>query len=175
VTEEAMADGESGDEAAVVARVGAMGRAGRCRVEIAAGLGLSLAQLAARTEGSPALSDALELAEDAAKAWWAGLSREAWAQGARFNTSAWREAVRWRFGSDVAEERAGHEEPEEPEVVIDLPCNRRGRPLPNGQCRMCGKFHPDDDEDDDDGDDDWENDSGDSNDDDEERGEHGRD
>jgi hypothetical protein len=135
-----MADGEGEDEAALAERVREMGRAGFCRVEIAAGLELTLAQLAAREAGSPGLAAALALAEEAAKAWWAAVSRQAWAQGARFNTAAWREAVRWRFGEDEA---AGAPAPAPRHFLadFDLPCNGRGGTLPNGQCRDCGKVH----------------------------------
>jgi hypothetical protein len=77
----------------------ALGRAGHARGEIAAAMGMTLAQVAEREAGDAGFAEAMALAEEAARAWWAGLQREAMTAGARFGLGAWREAVRWRFGA----------------------------------------------------------------------------
>jgi hypothetical protein len=55
-------------------------------------------QLGRRGLTRPEIARALALADEAALAWWARLPREAFAAKARFNATAWRAAVRSRFG-----------------------------------------------------------------------------
>ena len=99
----------------------ARGREGLSRVEIAAAMGVTLAALDGRAREDAALFRALALAEDAAKAWWLALPREALAEGKSLNLGQWREAMAARFGS------AALHGPPRREVIFEIPDN--GRPL----------------------------------------------
>ncbi|HEY3800443.1 MAG TPA: hypothetical protein VGL58_18990 [Caulobacteraceae bacterium] len=106
----------------------ALGRAGHSRAEIVSQLGITLAEAAQREADDPAFAAAMELAEEAARAWWAGLQREAMSAGARWGQGAWRDAVRWRFGEGLgaeasAPEAPGSEESERQEAIFEIPDN----------------------------------------------------
>ena len=123
-------------DAGLAARVIALGRRGCSRAEIGPALGLEMAALEAEDAD---VARALRLAAEAERAWWEGQPREALAEpGARFNAGAWREAMRWRFGAEVAgaagadEATAEAAEPERPRVHYYLPENFKDRALPDG-------------------------------------------
>ncbi|HTX50469.1 MAG TPA: hypothetical protein VME40_13870 [Caulobacteraceae bacterium] len=99
----------------------ARGRAGFSRVEIASAMGVTVAALERRANDDAGLAAALALAEEAAKAWWLALPREAIATGKSLNQGLWREAMASRFG------RAALNAPPRPTVRFEIPDN--GRPL----------------------------------------------
>ena len=109
------------------ARAVALGRGGMGRREIAAALGLTLAELAARELAEPTFADAMLRAEEAARAWWEGLAREALSLNARVDRGAWAEAMRRRFGEPA---KGGEAARPVPEARFEFPDNgtRRKRP-----------------------------------------------
>ncbi len=122
-------------------RVVRLGRDGLGRAEIAAALGVGLAELARMEGRSERLAAALVRAADAERAWWEAQPREALAAGARFSTGAWRDAMRWRFGdAGAAAGRAagagagvpGAGEPDRPRAIYLIPDNGREL-MPNGK------------------------------------------
>ncbi len=92
------------------------------RREIAAELGLRLAEVESLEAEHPDFALALERAEEAARAWWEALPREAVSVGKPFNVAAWRGAMLARFGADLEAEP----EPAEPPARFIFPWNRRG-------------------------------------------------
>ena len=106
------------------ARAVALGRGGMGRREIAAALGLTLA---ARELAEPTFADAMLRAEEAARAWWEGLAREALSLNARVDRGAWAEAMRRRFGEPA---KGGEAARPVPEARFEFPDNgtRRKRP-----------------------------------------------
>ena len=131
-------------------RVLRLGRNGLSRAEIATELGVGLAELARMERRSERLATALGRAADAERAWWEAQPREALAAGARFNMSAWRAAMGWRFGAagaaasgagaarDAAAAARGA--PERPRTIYLIPTNGRergpdGKPLSADQRR----------------------------------------
>jgi hypothetical protein len=110
-------------------RVLALGRSGLGRQEIAAALGMTLAEVGEREAGDAGFARALALAEEAARAWWGALQREAMSAGARFGPGAWREAMGWRFGDGEPAASAAPEAPPAPIDILadfDIPDNGRG-------------------------------------------------
>jgi hypothetical protein len=131
------------DGGGLAAQVMALGRQGWARTEIAAALGLEMAELAAREAGDADVARALRLAAEAERAWWEGQPREALTAGARLDFGAWREAMRWRFGAvqaaaDAAAGTAARGEaeaaaqPARPLAKYYIPDNLRERRLPDG-------------------------------------------
>jgi hypothetical protein len=125
------------------ARVAALGREGLGAPEIAAALGLGVRELERMARGDPAVELALDRAEAAALAWWARAPRRAMAAGARFPWASWRRGVGWltaEAGRTARGPKAAAPVRAAP-VRINLPCNGRSRPLPDGTCPQCGKHH----------------------------------
>jgi len=126
------------------AQIVALGREGLGYVEIAAALGVGVRELEGMARGDAAVELALDRAEAAAMAWWARGPRLAMAAGARFAWAPWRRGAEWRT---EAAGRAAHgaasaaAAPARPLARINLPCNGRSRPLPDGTCPQCGKRH----------------------------------
>jgi len=106
----------------LVAEITRLGREGASRREVAAGLGVTLEELAARAREDAGLARALVLAEEAARAWWDGVPREALAAGARINTASWGGAMASRFGEAALPQPAARQT-----VDIDIPDNGRNR------------------------------------------------
>jgi len=127
------------------ARILALGREGRAYAEIAAALGVGVRELEGMARGDAAVELALDRAEAAAMAWWAGLPRRAMAAKARFAWASWRRGAAWR--SDEAERSprarsaAAAAAARAPLARINIPCNGSSRPLPDGTCPQCGKRH----------------------------------
>jgi hypothetical protein len=126
----------------LVLRLGAVGRG---RAEIAAALGMSRAQLAAREAEDASLAVALQQAADLALAWWEAAPCEAFEAGVRFNYGAWRREMAWRFGEtappDLAPPKAARARAERRETATCLiPCNGRTKLRPDGTC-PCGAYH----------------------------------
>jgi hypothetical protein len=113
--------GEGGWPEDAAGFVVARGREGLSRVENAVAMGVTLAMLDGRAQEDAALFRALALAEDAAKAWWLALPREALAEGKSLNLGQWREAMASRFGSAALNGRP------RPTIRVEIPDN--GRPL----------------------------------------------
>lgn len=88
-------------------RIVRLGRGGLSRVEIAAAIGVGAAALGRLEARSGRVAAALAKAAEAERAWWEAQPREALAAGARFNASAWRAAMGWRFGADAGLGAAG--------------------------------------------------------------------
>ena len=132
------------DGAGLAARVVALGRQGLSRTEIGPALDMEMAELAAREAADAAFARALRRAEEAERAWWEAQPREALAAGARLDTGAWREAMRWRWGGGAGEAEAADAagaatgaavEPAaaaRPTVRYYIPDNLRERRLPDG-------------------------------------------
>jgi len=145
------------------ARIVALGREGLGYVEIAAALGVGVRELEGMARGDAAVELALDRAEAAAMAWWAGLPRQAMAAKARFGWASWRRGVAWRAeaaGEPARRARSAAAEAaaRAPLARYEIPCNRKNRPGPDGLCPDCGVIHGDDDfieddEDDDEGED----------------------
>ena len=136
----------------IAAFVVARGREGMARVEIAAALGVTLAELERRAEGEAGLAEALALADEAAEAWWLALPRRVLDAGRPFSGAAWRAAMAWRFGDPAAEEPAAA--PPRKLAIINIPDNGRTRRLlPDGTFGFPCRDDPDDDDFDDDLDD----------------------
>ena len=114
----------SGDDPtpALAGEILRLGREGRSRREIAAGLGLTLEELALRARRAPELAEALALAEEAARAWWEGLPRAAFAAGTRINLASWRAAMASRFGAAGLDGALAR-----PMAIINIPDNGRDR------------------------------------------------
>ena len=127
------------------AQIVALGREGLGYVEIAAALGVGVRELEGMARGDAAVELALDRAEAAAMAWWAGLPRRAMAAKARFGWASWRRGAAWRAeaaGEPARRARsAAAAERAPPLARINLPCNGRSRPLPDGTCPQCGKRH----------------------------------
>jgi hypothetical protein len=116
----------SGDDPtpALAGEILRLGREGRSRREIAAGLGLTLEELALRARRAPELAEALALAEEAARAWWEGLPRAAFAAGTRINLGAWQAAMVSRFGAAALDGASAR-----PRAIYELPDNGTNRRL----------------------------------------------
>jgi len=126
------------------ARIVALGGEGLGAPEIAAALGLGVRELERMARGDAAVELALDRAEAAAMAWWAGLPRQAMAAKARFAWASWRRGLAWRTeaaGHAPRARSAAAAERAPPLARINLPCNGRSRPLPDGTCPQCGKRH----------------------------------
>jgi hypothetical protein len=120
--------------AELAARALELGRQGCGRAEIAATLGLEMAELAALEAADADFARAMRRAGEAERAWWEAQPREALAAGARINFGAWREAMRWRWGAAEAgaDEAAEPAAPARQEARFYLPYNGRLRRLPDG-------------------------------------------
>jgi hypothetical protein len=126
----------------VPAQIVALGREGLGAVEIAAALGLGVRELERMARGDPAVELALDRAEAAALAWWAAAPRQAMAARARFPWASWRRGVGCLTETaGRAAHGAASGAPAPARVRINLPCNGRTRPLPDGTCPHCGKRH----------------------------------
>jgi hypothetical protein len=119
-----------------------LGRTGMGRREIAAELGLMLVEVESLAAEDAGFALALERAEEAARAWWEALPREAMSVGKPFNLAAWRDAMRARFGAETVQE--DEPEPSEPRSTFRIPWNRRGPMGPNEYIAEGDDGDPDD-------------------------------
>jgi hypothetical protein len=94
---------------------------------------MTLAEVGEREAADEGFAAAMGLAQEAARAWWGALQREAMSAGARFGQGAWREAMGWRFGDGEPAASAAPEAPPAPIDILadfDLGDNDRGRSRP---------------------------------------------
>jgi len=130
---------------ALAAKAVALGAEGLGAREIAVALGMTFAALEALEDADAGFAEAMGRAEEAARAWWEGLPRAALSQGKPFHHAGWRAAMAARF-EDVAEASGSGAEWVDPRCkdfdeitraswpVVILPCNGKGKRLPDGSC-----------------------------------------
>jgi len=121
----------------LAARAVALGQRGCGRDEIAARLGLMMAELIEREAADAGFADAMVRAEAAARAWWAAELRLALAAGVRMSASAWREAMVATFSDEAAGAAApaGSQPPQPPPARFEFPDNgTRRRPDGTAPC-----------------------------------------
>jgi hypothetical protein len=116
--------------------VALQGALGLSRAEIAAQLGVSLADFDAWAAEQPAFAQALADADTQARAWWDAQPREILASGRMFRAAAWAKGYAQRFGRSADRPRPPAKAADKtPRVTarIELPDNGRERRPPGAR------------------------------------------